>query len=83
MAKSKKTDLVISNSDDFDQQEYDTAVGKLIRHYKKQKQIRYDELTEKLAKPYETRTGLITSCKISRMRGSVLLMKTVIRTPGR
>ncbi|MGM9892447.1 RNA polymerase sigma factor RpoD [Limosilactobacillus sp.] len=53
MAKSKKKDLVISNSDNFDQQEYDTAVGKLIRHYKKQKEIRYDELTEKLAKPYE------------------------------
>ena len=53
MAKSKKKDLVISNSDDFDQQEYDTAVGKLIRQYKKQKEIRYDELTEKLAKPYE------------------------------
>lgn len=34
MAKSKKKDLVISNSEDFDQQEYDTAVGKLIRQYK-------------------------------------------------
>ena len=33
MAKSKKKDLVISNSEDFDQQEYDTAVGKLIRQY--------------------------------------------------
>lgn len=53
MAKSKKKSLVISNSDDFDQQEYDTAVGKLIRQYKKKKEIRYDELTEKLAKPYE------------------------------
>ena len=39
MAKSKKKDLVISNSEDFDQQEYDTAVGKLIRQYKKQKEI--------------------------------------------
>ena len=39
MAKSKKKDLVISNSDNFDQQEYDTAVGKLIRHYKKQKEM--------------------------------------------
>ena len=53
MAKSKKQDIVISNSADFDQQEYDTAVGKLIRNYKKQKQIEYDELTTKIAKPFE------------------------------
>lgn len=53
MAKSKKKDLVISNSEDFDQQEYDTAVGKLICQYKKQKEIQYDVLTDKLAKPYE------------------------------
>lgn len=53
MAKSKKKDLVISNSEDLDQQEYDTAVGKLIRQYKKQKEIQYDVLTDKLAKPYE------------------------------
>ena len=53
MAKSKKKDIVISNSDNFDQQEYDTAVGKLIRNYKKQKQIEYDELTTKIAKPFE------------------------------
>ena len=53
MAKSKKKDIVISNSADFDQQEYDTAVGKLIRNYKKQKQIEYDQLTTKIAKPYE------------------------------
>jgi RNA polymerase primary sigma factor len=53
MAKSKKKDLVISNSEDFDQQEYDTAVGKLIRQHKKQKEIQYDVLTDKLAKPYE------------------------------
>ncbi|MBB1096211.1 RNA polymerase sigma factor RpoD [Limosilactobacillus agrestis] len=53
MAKSKKKDIVISNSTDFDQQEYDTAVGKLIRNYKKQKQIEYDELTTKIAKPFE------------------------------
>lgn len=53
MAKSKKKDLVISNSEDFDQQEYDTAVGKLIRQYKKQKEIQYDVLTDKLAKLYE------------------------------
>ncbi|MEY8293774.1 RNA polymerase sigma factor RpoD [Limosilactobacillus caviae] len=53
MAKSKKKDVVISNSADFDQQEYDTAVGKLIRNYKKQKEIEYDELTTKLAKPFE------------------------------
>ena len=53
MAKSKKKHLVISNSEDFDQQEYDTAVGKLIRQYKKQKEIQYDVLTDKLAKPYE------------------------------
>ena len=53
MAKSKKKDIVISNSTNFDQQEYDTAVGKLIRNYKKQKQIEYDELTTKIAKPFE------------------------------
>ena len=53
MAKSKKKDIVISNSADFDQQEYDTAVGKLIRNNKKQKQIEYDELTTKIAKPFE------------------------------
>lgn len=53
MAKSKKKDIVISNSADFDQQEYDTAVGKLIRNYKKQKQIEYDKLTTKIAKPFE------------------------------
>ena len=53
MAKSKKKDIVISNSADFDQQEYDIAVGKLIRNYKKQKQIEYDELTTKIAKPFE------------------------------
>lgn len=53
MAKSKKKDIVISNSADFDQQEYDTAVGKLIHNYKKQKQIEYDELTTKIAKPFE------------------------------
>ena len=53
MAKSKKKDIVISNIADFDQQEYDTAVGKLIRNYKKQKQIEYDELTTKIAKPFE------------------------------
>ena len=53
MEKSKKKDIVISNSADFDQQEYDIAVGKLIRNYKKQKQIEYDELTTKIAKPFE------------------------------
>ena len=53
MAKRKKKDIVISNSANFDQQEYDTAVGKLIRNYKKQKQIEYDELTTKIAKPFE------------------------------
>ncbi|MDO4903802.1 MAG: RNA polymerase sigma factor RpoD [Limosilactobacillus sp.] len=60
MAKNKK-DLVISNSEDFDQQEYDTAVGKLIRKYKKEKEIRYDELTEQLAKPYELNADGIES----------------------
>jgi RNA polymerase primary sigma factor len=53
MAKSKKKDLVISNSDSFDQHEYDTAVGNLIRHYKKQKEVKYDELNEQIAKPFE------------------------------
>ncbi|MFQ9705832.1 MAG: RNA polymerase sigma factor RpoD [Limosilactobacillus pontis] len=53
MAKSKKKDLVISNSSSFNQHEYDTAVGKLIRHYKKQKEVKYDDLTEQIAKPFE------------------------------
>lgn len=53
MAKSKKKDIVMSNSTDFDQQEYDKAVGKLIRNYKKQKEIEYDELTTQIAKPFE------------------------------
>ena len=53
MAKSKKKDLVISNSSSFNQHEYDTAVGKLIRHYKKQKEVKYDYLTEQIAKPFE------------------------------
>ncbi|MDW5473269.1 RNA polymerase sigma factor RpoD [Limosilactobacillus reuteri] len=53
MWQKAKKDIVISNSANFDQQEYDTAVGKLIRNYKKQKQIEYDELTTKIAKPFE------------------------------
>ena len=53
MAKSKKKEIVISNSDNFDQKKYDTAVGKLIRTYKKRKHIKYDELTELVAKPFE------------------------------
>jgi len=39
MANSKKKDMVISNKADFDQTEYDKAVGKLIRSYKKAKEI--------------------------------------------
>ncbi len=53
MAKSKKKNLVISNSDNFNQQKYDTAVGKLIRHYKKQKEVKYDELNDQIAQPFE------------------------------
>ena len=53
MAKSKKKEIVISNSDNFDQKKYDTAVGKLIRTYKKRKHIKYDDLTELVAKPFE------------------------------
>lgn len=52
MANSKKKDIVISNKDDFDQREYDKAVGKLIRNYKKAKEIRYDELTDQIATPF-------------------------------
>ena len=40
MANSKKKDMVISNKADFDQTEYDKAVGKLIRSYKKAKEIK-------------------------------------------
>ena len=53
MAKSKKKEIVISKSDNFDQKKYDTAVGKLIRTYKKRKHIKYDDLTELVAKPFE------------------------------
>lgn len=52
MAKAKK-DLVISNQDDFDQKKYDQAVGKLIRDYKKKKNIRYDELSKQIAEPFD------------------------------
>lgn len=52
MAKSSKKNLVISNLEDFNQTEYDKAVGALIRNYKKAKNIQYDELTEKIAEPF-------------------------------
>ena len=52
MAKSSKKNLVISNLEDFNQAEYDKAVGALIRNYKKAKNIQYDELTEKIAEPF-------------------------------
>ncbi|WP_295731573.1 RNA polymerase sigma factor RpoD [uncultured Limosilactobacillus sp.] len=52
MAKAKKQ-LVISNDENFDQKKYDQAVGKLIRQYKKAKAIRYDELSKKLAAPFD------------------------------
>lgn len=54
MAKSVKKvkDKVISNKEDFNQKEYDSAVGKLIREYKKKKSIQYDELTDKIATPF-------------------------------
>ena len=48
MAKAKKQ-LVISNDENFDQKKYDQAVGKLIRQYKKAKNIKYDELSEQIA----------------------------------
>lgn len=52
MAKSSKKNRVISNLEDFNQAEYDKAVGALIRNYKKAKKIQYDELTEKIAEPF-------------------------------
>ena len=52
MAKSSKKNRVISNLEDFNQAEYDKAVGALIRNYKKAKNIQYDELTEKIAEPF-------------------------------
>ena len=52
MAKAKKQ-LVISNDEHFDQKKYDQAVGKLIREYKKSKNIQYDELSEKIAAPFD------------------------------
>lgn len=52
MAKSSKKNRVILNLEDFNQAEYDKAVGALIRNYKKAKNIQYDELTEKIAEPF-------------------------------
>ena len=52
MAKSSKKNRVISNLEDFNQAEYDKAVGALIRNYEKAKNIQYDELTEKIAEPF-------------------------------
>lgn len=52
MAKSSKKNRVISNLEDFNQAEYDKAVGALIRNHKKAKNIQYDELTEKIAEPF-------------------------------
>lgn len=54
MAKNvkKDKDKVISNKEDLDQKKYDSAVGKLIREYKKKKTIKYDELTDKIATPF-------------------------------
>ena len=48
MAKNAKKDLVISNLENFDQGAYDKAVGKLIRTYKQQKEIEYNELTDQI-----------------------------------
>ncbi|MEY8441359.1 RNA polymerase sigma factor RpoD [Lactobacillaceae bacterium 24-114] len=53
MANSKKKENIISNSDNFDQKEYDTAVGKLIRTYKKRKHIKYNDLTKLVAEPFQ------------------------------
>ncbi len=50
---AKKKEIVISNMEDFDQKKYEAAVGKLIRKFKKQKQIKYDDLTKALAEPFE------------------------------
>ncbi|WP_251546794.1 RNA polymerase sigma factor RpoD [Limosilactobacillus caecicola] len=52
MAKAKKQ-LVISNDENFDQKKYDQAVGKLIREYKKAKNIHYDELSKQIAAPFD------------------------------
>lgn len=52
MAKKKKQ-LVISNADNFDHEKYDRAVGKLIRQFKKKKQIHYDDLDKQIVAPFE------------------------------
>lgn len=52
MVKNTKKDLVISNLENFNQTEYDKAVGKLIRTYKRKKEIEYDELTDQIATPF-------------------------------
>lgn len=52
MAKSTKKDLVISNREDFNQAEYDKAVGALIRTYEKNKEIQYSELIKQIVTPY-------------------------------
>ena len=50
--KKKKEEKIISNLEDFDQKKYDAAVGKLIRDFKKDKEIKYDDLTDKIATPF-------------------------------
>ena len=50
--EKKKEEKIISNSEDFDQKKYDAAVGKLIRDFKKDKEIKYDDLTDKIATPF-------------------------------
>ena len=50
--EKKKEEKIISNLEDFDQKKYDAAVGKLIRDFKKDKEIKYDDLTDKIATPF-------------------------------
>ena len=52
MVKNAKKDLVISNLENFDQAAYDKAVGKLIRTYKRKKEIEYNQLTDQIATPF-------------------------------
>ncbi len=41
-----------TDSKTFDQKGYDKAVKELVKNYKKQGQVTYDELSDKIASPF-------------------------------
>lgn len=59
MARAKKK-IVMSNQAQFDAEQYDRAVGKFIRRYKKAKQVSFKTLDSEIAKSYDlTKDGLV------------------------